>query len=59
VALNIQERHITQALVAAIQTKGYRVAAYTVNDPARARELFDWGIDALFTDELGRIGPTA
>ena len=59
VALNIHERHVTQDIVAAVQEKGYRVAAYTVNDPGRARELFDWGIDALFTDELGRIGPTA
>ena len=59
VALNINERGLTQDLIAAVQDKGYRVTAYTVNDPARARQLFDWGIDALFTDELGRIGPNA
>ncbi|CFO03759.1 glycerophosphoryl diester phosphodiesterase [Bordetella pertussis] len=36
---------------------GYRIAAWTVNDPARARLLLDWGMDAIFTDELATIRP--
>jgi glycerophosphoryl diester phosphodiesterase len=28
-----------------------------VNEPARARELFDWGVDALCTDRIDLIGP--
>jgi glycerophosphoryl diester phosphodiesterase len=27
------------------------VLAYTVNDPARAEELYQWGIDAVFSDK--------
>ena len=27
------------------------VLAYTVNDPARAKELFFWGVDAVFSDK--------
>ena len=38
---------------------GYRIAAWTVNDPARARELLGWGMDAIFTDKLADIRPTA
>jgi len=29
---------------------GRVLAAFTVNDPEQARELIDWGVDALFTD---------
>jgi glycerophosphoryl diester phosphodiesterase len=28
---------------------------YTVNDPQRALELFSWGVDAVFTDNVARI----
>lgn len=32
-----------------------RVLAYTVNDPARARQLEGWGLDGLITDAVDRI----
>lgn len=31
-------------------TKGYEVAVYTVNDPARARQLWSWGVAGVITD---------
>ncbi|MDR3518680.1 MAG: glycerophosphodiester phosphodiesterase [Azospirillaceae bacterium] len=49
-ALHIDHEELDAAKVAAIQRTGRKVLAYTVNDVARARLLFDWGVAALFTD---------
>ncbi len=40
----------------AIKDAGYWLFCYTVNDPARARELLDWGVDAFCTDRIDLIG---
>jgi glycerophosphoryl diester phosphodiesterase len=45
-----QERHLTAARVEAIKRAGYPVLTWTVNSPARAVELRDWGVDSLITD---------
>ncbi|WP_262340786.1 glycerophosphodiester phosphodiesterase family protein, partial [Bordetella pertussis] len=50
-------RALLVELVDAVHQAGYRIAAWTVNDPARARLLLDWGMDAIFTDELATIRP--
>lgn len=57
VALNINQRDASRELIEAVHAAGYRIAAWTVNDPARARLLLSWGLDALFTDELIEISP--
>ncbi|WP_019248313.1 glycerophosphodiester phosphodiesterase family protein, partial [Bordetella pertussis] len=57
IALNINQRDASRELVDAVHQAGYRIAAWTVNDPARARLLLDWGMDAIFTDELATIRP--
>jgi glycerophosphoryl diester phosphodiesterase len=31
------------------------VLTYTVNDPAPARRLVDWGIDGIITDAVDRF----
>jgi glycerophosphoryl diester phosphodiesterase len=36
---------------------GLRVMTYTVNDPRRAAQLFDWGLDCLITDAVDLIPP--
>lgn len=59
VALNINQKHATPELVRAVHEAGYRLCAWTVNDPARAQLLLDWGVDAIFTDELAAIRPAA
>ncbi|HYG41666.1 MAG TPA: glycerophosphodiester phosphodiesterase [Bordetella sp.] len=59
VALNINHRDASRELIDAVHAAGYRIAAWTINDPARARLLLSWGLDALFTDELADIGPPA
>jgi glycerophosphoryl diester phosphodiesterase len=48
--LNFDHRRLHAPLVAAIRAAGYPVLAYTVNDPARARQLFDWGVTSVFSD---------
>jgi glycerophosphoryl diester phosphodiesterase len=57
IALNVNQKLVDQALIDAVHEAGYRLAAYTVNDPARARALFAMGLDALFTDALDTIRP--
>jgi glycerophosphoryl diester phosphodiesterase len=51
-----EARHPEDALVnpsfmAWAKRSGYRVNTWTVNDPARARELRDMGVDAIITDK--------
>lgn len=41
---------LTAALAAEIADAGYPLLAYTVNDAARARQLFGWGIASVFSD---------
>lgn len=48
--VNLDHRRVRPGLVAAMRTAGYGVLAYTVNDPARARQLFDWGVTSVFSD---------
>jgi glycerophosphoryl diester phosphodiesterase len=55
VSLHADHRHLTESLVADIRAAGLRVLAYTVNDPLRARELAQWGVDMICTDRLDLI----
>jgi glycerophosphoryl diester phosphodiesterase len=48
--VNADHRLLRPAAVAEIRRAGYSVLAYTVNDPARARELLDWGVTSVFSD---------
>jgi len=58
VSLNADHRAMTMERVRRIKAAGYWLFCYTVNEPKRARELLDWGIDAFCTDRLDRIGAT-
>lgn len=46
---------LRQALVSEIREAGYPLLAYTVNDPGRARILFDWGVTGVFSDAPGLL----
>jgi glycerophosphoryl diester phosphodiesterase len=59
VGFNVNQKDVTPELVKTVHDAGYRLAAWTVNDPARARQLLDWGVDAIFTDELAAVPPDA
>ena len=39
-----------------IKSKGYTLHVYTVNSLERADELFNWGVDGIFTD-VGHLSP--
>ena len=50
VVIGADHRRLRPRRVAEIRAAGYPVAAYTVNDPARARLLFAWGVSSVFSD---------
>jgi glycerophosphoryl diester phosphodiesterase len=56
-AIHVNHRHLTLALAHAVKEAGFGLFCYTVNEPARARELLGWGVDAFCTDRIDLIGP--
>lgn len=57
VALHTNHKYLTREQARAIKDAGFWLFCYTVNDPARAKELRDWGVDAICTDRIDLIGP--
>jgi glycerophosphoryl diester phosphodiesterase len=55
IALHTDAKRMTPLLAKEITSAGFGLFCYTVNDPAQARELFDWGVDAFCTDRLDLI----
>ncbi|MHA3902833.1 glycerophosphodiester phosphodiesterase [Castellaniella sp. WN] len=55
IGLNIDTLHADEAAVRDILDRGATLAVWTVDDPARARTLFDWGCHSVFTDELDLV----
>ncbi|MDR1852707.1 MAG: glycerophosphoryl diester phosphodiesterase [Propionibacteriaceae bacterium] len=57
---HLENTGLTKERVEAIREAGFRVNVWTVNEPARANELFNWGVDGIFTDyadKMTRIFP--
>ncbi|MDB5774149.1 MAG: ugpQ [Herbaspirillum sp.] len=52
VALHTNHLHLNAVLAAQVKQAGYGLLCYTVNDPARARKIESWGVDAFCTDRL-------
>ncbi len=44
------QRHLHPDAVEGVRGAGYLLAAYTVNEPRRALELFAWGVTSVFSD---------
>ena len=57
VSLHCDFKRLTIDQARAVKEAGYGLLCYTVNDPATARELFAWGVDAVVTDRLDLIPP--
>lgn len=51
-SLHTNHEYLKRADIDRLHELGVRVMAYTVNDVARAKELFAWGVDGMFTDNL-------
>ncbi|VCU69080.1 Glycerophosphoryl diester phosphodiesterase [Pigmentiphaga humi] len=56
VSLHCRHDALDAALALRITGAGYGLMCYTVNEPARARQLFSWGVDAICTDRYDLIG---
>ncbi len=57
VALDAHHGTLSRELIAEAHQRRLRVACYTLNDPARAATLLDWGVDCVITDALDQIFP--
>lgn len=55
VSLHADHQYLSAQRVADIHAAGLRVLAYTVNDPLRAHELSEWGVDIICTDRIDII----
>lgn len=49
-AIHPQNEGLTQHRVEAFKAAGFLVNVWTVNDAQRAKALFEWGVDGIFTD---------
>ncbi len=50
VSIHEDHRRLTPRRVADWKAMGFLVLCYTVNDPARARLVLDWGVDSVISD---------
>ena len=41
---------LTEPLIREIRGQGYRLLAYTVNEPEKAQMLREWGVESFFCD---------
>jgi glycerophosphoryl diester phosphodiesterase len=48
--IGADHRRLTRRQVGRIRDAGHQLAAFTVNDPARARQLYAWGVTSVFSD---------
>jgi len=55
VALDANHNELDANIIQAAHNAGYRVLCYTVNDAARAKKLFEWGVNGLITDAVNVI----
>jgi glycerophosphoryl diester phosphodiesterase len=55
VSIHVEQRRLRPGIVAEIRESNYSVLAYTVNDPARARELLACGVTSVFSDVPHKI----
>lgn len=49
-AYNLDDELVDEFTVSKLREAGFYVGVYTVNDPLRAQELFDMGVNAVFSD---------
>lgn len=55
--INVNHEALTRQLAQQVCAAGITLLCFTVNDPARAREIFSWGVEAVFSDVPERILP--
>lgn len=55
-AIHLEDNGLTKEKVIEMKAHGYAVNVYTVNSLDRANQLFNWGVDGVFTD-VGHLFP--
>lgn len=53
--VNTEDARLTKAKVKSIKKAGYTLNVWTVNKPARANQLSNWGVDGIFTDSADKM----
>ncbi len=56
ISLSGEEKILTRDRVEELRSHGKHVLAFTVDDPRRARELLDFGVDAVFSNNPHLLG---
>lgn len=56
-ACHLDDAITDQKTVTALREAGFAVGVYTVNAPRRKKELYSWGVNAVFTDNLLETSP--
>lgn len=54
-AIHPHETLLNRRRVRFLKRKGYTIVTWTVNDPDRMRDLFNWGVDIVITDRIDLI----
>jgi glycerophosphoryl diester phosphodiesterase len=57
VALHANHENLSEQQARLVKAAGFGLLCYTVDDPARAREIMSWGVDAVCTERIDLIGP--
>lgn len=57
VSIHLNHKLLDAKRTAQLKAAGLHILVYTVNQPARARELLSWGVDAICTDRIDIIDP--
>ena len=55
VTIHADHQRLRTAVISEIRWAGYPLLAYTVNDPERAKILFDFGVRSVFSDVPDRL----
>jgi len=48
--VNTDQLYLKEPVARGVRAAGYALLVYTVNDPKKARQLFDWGVTSVFSD---------
>lgn len=57
VSIHLNHELLDESRAKILKEAGLHILVYTVNDPARAALLLQWGVDAICTDNIDVIGP--
>ena len=57
-SIHMDEKHVNQQLLREMQESGIPLLCYTVNDPVRMKELSEWGLTGIISDDPGLLKKT-